>query len=204
LEIEHHQLSLFKNELRKILDTGGLGPQIRNDRVALSSKVVTHHEEDGSLARAFTTGNDPNFASGGLEELGRLDEVILKRPKLILRGFRAKRQALQCRLAAASWRRLDRLRGNKGLSAELQDPFSDLRLAPNPYNVVSIIERGRSCPKARYSITLSARSTRPAGISCPIALAVLRLITNSNVVGCSTGRSAGFAPLSILATIRAR
>src|SRR5262249_9051029 len=55
-----------------------------------------------------------------------------------------------------------------------------------------------------HSITLSARSTRPAGTSCPIALAVLRLITSSNVVGCSTGRSVGFAPLSILATIRAR
>src|SRR5262249_38298722 len=57
---------------------------------------------------------------------------------------------------------------------------------------------------AIHSITLSARSTRPAGTSCPIALAVLRLITSSNVVGCSTGRSAGFAPLRILATIRAR
>src|SRR5262249_27560185 len=47
---------------------------------------------------------------------------------------------------------------------------------------------------ALHSITLSARSTRPAGTSCPIALAVLRLITSSNVVGCSTGRSAGLAP----------
>jgi hypothetical protein len=28
----------------------------------------------------------------------------------------------------------------------------------------------------------------------PSALAVLRLITNSNLVGCSTGMSAGFAP----------
>src|SRR5262245_47803346 len=55
-----------------------------------------------------------------------------------------------------------------------------------------------------HSITLSARKTRPAGISYPIASAVLRLITSSNVVGCSTGRSAGLAPLSILATIRAR
>ena len=34
----------------------------------------------------------------------------------------------------------------------------------------------------------------------PSALAVLRLMTNSNVVGCSTGRSAGFAPLRILST----
>jgi hypothetical protein len=30
-------------------------------------------------------------------------------------------------------------------------------------------------------------------------LAVLRLITVSNLVGCSTGRSAGFAPLRIRA-----
>src|SRR4029453_17455631 len=36
------------------------------------------------------------------------------------------------------------------------------------------------------------------GIVRPRALAVLRLITNSNLVGCSTGRSAGFAPLKIL------
>lgn len=29
----------------------------------------------------------------------------------------------------------------------------------------------------------------------PSVFAVLRLITNSNLVGCMTGRSAGFAPL---------
>ena len=34
----------------------------------------------------------------------------------------------------------------------------------------------------------------------PSALAVLRLMTSSNFVGCSTGRSAGFAPLRILST----
>ena len=34
----------------------------------------------------------------------------------------------------------------------------------------------------------------------PMALAVLRLITNSNFVGCSTGKSAGLAPRRILAT----
>src|SRR6202022_3927124 len=60
------------------------------------------------------------------------------------------------------------------------------------------------CSKRCYSITLSARSTRPAGTSCPIVLAVFKFITRSKVVGCSTGISAGFAPLSILATIRAR
>jgi hypothetical protein len=55
----------------------------------------------------------------------------------------------------------------------------------------------------RHSITLSARSMRSAGTSCPIALAVLRLITNSNRVGCSTGMSIGFAPRSTLTIIRA-
>ena len=33
----------------------------------------------------------------------------------------------------------------------------------------------------------------------PRALAVLRLMTSANLVGCSTGRSAGLAPLRILA-----
>ena len=36
----------------------------------------------------------------------------------------------------------------------------------------------------------------------PSALAVLRLMINSNFVGCSTGRSLGFAPLRILSTYR--
>jgi hypothetical protein len=52
----------------------------------------------------------------------------------------------------------------------------------------------------RYSITLSASTMIESGIVRPSALAVLRLITNSNFVGCSTGRSAGFAPLRILST----
>jgi hypothetical protein len=38
-----------------------------------------------------------------------------------------------------------------------------------------------------YSITSSARCWRNQGTSRPSALAVLRLITNSNLVGCTTG-----------------
>ena len=51
---------------------------------------------------------------------------------------------------------------------------------------------------SRYSITSSARVRIVGGTVIPIALAVLRLIRSSNFVGCSTGRSAGFAPLRIL------
>src|SRR5215468_381291 len=49
-------------------------------------------------------------------------------------------------------------------------------------------------------ITSSARASTDGGIVKPSALAVLMLITNLNVVGCSTGRSAGLAPLRILST----
>src|SRR5206468_4227925 len=54
-----------------------------------------------------------------------------------------------------------------------------------------------------HSISSSARRSSDGGIVRPRALAVLRLITSSNLVGCSTGRSPGLAPLRILSTIPA-
>jgi hypothetical protein len=49
-------------------------------------------------------------------------------------------------------------------------------------------------------MTLSARYNSDCGIVTPICFAVLRLITSSNFVGCSTGKSAGLAPFKILST----
>src|SRR5262249_29996066 len=46
-----------------------------------------------------------------------------------------------------------------------------------------------------HSITSSARASSVAGISRPSALAVGRLMTNSNLVDWTTGSSAGLAPL---------
>src|SRR5262245_54517639 len=46
--------------------------------------------------------------------------------------------------------------------------------------------------------TLSALARTFGGIVNPICFAALRLIINSNFVGCSTGRSAGLAPLRLL------
>ena len=51
-----------------------------------------------------------------------------------------------------------------------------------------------------YSMTSSARASSVGGTSRPSALAVVRLMTRSNLVGCSTGMSAGFAPRKILST----
>src|SRR5262245_37653854 len=48
-----------------------------------------------------------------------------------------------------------------------------------------------------HSITSSASASSLGGIVRSSALAVLRLIRNSNLVACTTGRSAGFAPLRI-------
>ena len=53
---------------------------------------------------------------------------------------------------------------------------------------------------ASHSITSSARASRVGGISRPSALAVLRLITSSYLVGACTGRSAGFSPLRMRST----
>jgi hypothetical protein len=52
--------------------------------------------------------------------------------------------------------------------------------------------------KHRYSITSSARVSNVGGTVRPIALAVVRFMTRSNLVGCSIGISAGLAPRRIL------
>jgi hypothetical protein len=57
-----------------------------------------------------------------------------------------------------------------------------------------------ACGWRTYSITSSARASSDDGTVSPSALAVIRLTTRSNLVGCSTGRSAGFVPRNILST----
>ncbi len=59
----------------------------------------------------------------------------------------------------------------------------------------------RGCAEGRsYSITSSARASSICDTSRPSARAVGRLMTRSNLVGCWTGRSPGFAPRRILST----
>jgi hypothetical protein len=59
-----------------------------------------------------------------------------------------------------------------------------------------------SCAAAKncYSITLSVRASRAGGTARPSALAVLRLMTSSYLVGACTGNSAGFSPLRMRST----
>src|SRR4249919_211018 len=51
-----------------------------------------------------------------------------------------------------------------------------------------------------HSITSSARASRVGGTSRPSTLAVLRLIASSYLIGCWTGKSAGFAPFKMRST----
>src|SRR5512133_521902 len=51
--------------------------------------------------------------------------------------------------------------------------------------------------RGHYSITSSARASNLSGTSRPSVLAVLRLMTSSNLVGCMTGRSTGLAAAGI-------
>src|SRR6516165_10212314 len=69
----------------------------------------------------------------------------------------------------------------------------DVRIVPK----ADILRRSEEC---RYSITSSAATSKVAGTVKPIAFADFRLTTSSNLLGRSTGRSAGFAPLRILST----
>jgi hypothetical protein len=50
---------------------------------------------------------------------------------------------------------------------------------------------------ALHSITSSARAMSVGGTVRPRALAVLRLMTNSNLVGCTIGKLFGFSPARI-------
>src|SRR5262249_55612244 len=55
-------------------------------------------------------------------------------------------------------------------------------------------------PPSHHSITSLAMASSVTGTSRPSAFAALRLMTSSNLVGCSTGISAGLSPFRILST----
>src|SRR5215813_8717179 len=73
---------------------------------------------------------------------------------------------------------------------------------PHPWHfragggAVHSIKSGHFALQHHHSITSSANARSFSDTSSPSALAVLRLITSSTFVACSTGNSAGFSPLT--------
>jgi len=74
----------------------------------------------------------------------------------------------------------------KGFRSKSHPPFLDLSWRKGSF-ILNL--------PSHHSITSSARASSVGGTSRPSVLAVLRLMTNSNLVDCTTGRSAGLSPL---------
>jgi len=96
-----------------------------------------------------------------------------------------------------------------GSDPEVGDPPRKRPLCPPKRPNFALVHEVREGPQAaagssskipNYSITSSARTSSVEGTSMSSALAVIKLMTNSNLVGCSTGRSEGFDPRKILST----
>ena len=90
------------------------------------------------------------------------------------------------------------------LSAIVRDPSPSSDANDKSHRIYSMENSVQSWHRrlvfCHHLISLFARASTSGGIVRPICLAVFRLITSSNFVGCSTGRSAGLAPFRILST----
>jgi hypothetical protein len=85
--------------------------------------------------------------------------------------------------------------GNRLVTASAADPMIFFfMLSPLP------LSTRHSTLAPSHLMTLSACASAFGGIVRPICFAVFKLITSSNLVDCSTGRSAGLAPLRNLST----
>src|SRR5262245_12994694 len=93
----------------------------------------------------------------------------------------------------------------KNMLRQVQPDRSNLAHGWLPFAAVSIRQQfGTQMPQGghppHHSITSSAAACKVSGTVRPSAFAVLRLMTNSYLEACSTGRSAGLAPLRTLST----
>jgi hypothetical protein len=92
------------------------------------------------------------------------------------------------------------LRQSKLLSPRISvfSKITSWKKYPSP----TIAERHRRAGRVLrcHSMTSSARESNDSGMLRTSSLAVLRLITNRNLVGCWTGRSEGLAPFKIIST----
>src|SRR5713101_5994553 len=81
--------------------------------------------------------------------------------------------------------------------ADVSEPRRQFRIVPQ--NQIHQVRQNQVQLRMLHSITSSASESRLSEMATPCAFAVFKLMTSSNLVGCSTGRSAGLAPLRIFA-----
>ena len=156
------------------------------------------------IARRTSIGVPPRFSSQGVFHRKGLS----LRPGFLGRGLSFERAlpAPACPSPASS-SRPSRTRGlmPKAARARVASPPAGTALAsairdclPNRVRLSEV--RGY---RYRYSITLSERATIAGGTVTPSASAVLRLIANSNLLGCSTGISVILTPRNSCTSWRA-
>src|SRR6266540_2464664 len=97
--------------------------------------------------------------------------------------------------------RYDFFLSRRGSVTAIAQEVTDV-LKENGYRVRRAAKKGNELAALHYSITSSARPSNASGTVKPSAFAVLRLMTNSNFVGCCTGSSDGFSPLRMRAANR--
>ena len=88
-----------------------------------------------------------------------------------------------------------------GSKADITSTNRDVRFTPKSGHSPTrsgCLLWANSGSRPSYSITSSAMDITPGGMVRPSALAVVRLMTRSNLFACSTGSSAGLAPLRML------
>src|SRR5262249_47235863 len=109
-------------------------------------------------------------------------------------GYARTWSRLRCRYGGHSYHCQNENRHGKRFVGHDFPSSPNYNLVDRPHECRATEQRDKLAAGA-HSITSSARSTTEVGRSRPSAAAVFRLTISSNRVGCSTGRSAGFAPL---------
>jgi hypothetical protein len=121
-----------------------------------------------------------------------LTRCSLPPPKLLIGGRLPALAARSCQPAAWATR-LSQTSNKHGYRKQ-----SDVRFTPKSGHgrcTSACLLWANSGHELRHSTTSSAIASTPDGMAKPSALAVFRLMTNSNLVDCETGRSEGFSPL---------
>jgi hypothetical protein len=138
---------------------------------------MTQHDPWRASALAWRTGGDDNGLVGALQPLDLLIKLSDARSRSGIQ------RVAECLLSS-------------------RDRPSFAAVATAGIATTGLMHRSKTCAvlARSYSIISSARACSVSGTVSPSALAVLRLSTNSNFVGCSTGKSAGLEPFKILST----
>src|SRR5262249_14404602 len=195
---------------------GAAGPSRRsgpppNRRVRSPARAADHRPTifDGDVLAGYEAGFGKALAERRDELAVRIHGGTLQdadhRHRRLLRVRRKRpsgRAAEQREEFATAYPVRSRVRGNPGATF-CGSGFP--QWGPRDAGVAGCPSRGRTevGRTAPHSLPSSAVASTVGGIAMPSSLAVLRLTTNSNLIGCSTGRSAGLAPLRILSTERA-